>query len=196
MTWIQDVHALGVSMQLAELDGEYYLTAPVWCGAVEVDEDKKVWYREWQANHGMSKENELDPVPDVPLEEQASYIRMLLIRHEHQLASRYNEEKILNECQRAIIEDREISHGTARTIAADHLDGTECISQFYNDGSIVTENLWWNMFSLPDGKPVYPLLPKDAQLVADMFGTYLTDRRKKDDIGPVENWSRMWVDKP
>lgn len=188
MTWVQIVSRQDTGMTLSVIgDSDYYLTIPLGAGALEIDEDKKTWYREWAPDHGVIREDALEPVPDAPLEEQAAFIRILIKKTALKRSSSTTEYMINEACRKAMHANQEISHGTARMIAVDYAD--QSTEAFVFTGVIDSENIWWFLFGNLYGK-----LSEDDRLAADMLGTYLTSRRKDNDLGPVDNWVHLPVD--
>lgn len=194
---LKKLNELGVNMTLTSHDGDIYLTTPIYQGAIEIEQysgSLYVWYREWSYS-GLSKETELDPVPDVPIEEQAAYIRMMLVRQERKLAAWTEEQKVYDACKLAQIQGKEISHAVAREIAYWYHDYREGINDFISTGAITTPDLWHNLFSNLNGDSMYANMDENNKLAADMFGTYLVQRRVNNETGPVECWTSMRMGK-
>lgn len=192
-TIIELAEILDGAMCFTSTDGEDYFTTPISNGAIEIESDGKVYYREWALDHGMRHEEVIGEVPDVPVYEMASWIRMMLVNQEfnRDLNCGADEPLIYRACKLAQLNNEEISHGTARTIAAAYDDYRYGIHSFVSTGEITDDDLWWNLFGTH-----YKHMSADLQLSADMLGTYLVKRRMGYETGPVDNWSRMWVDKP
>lgn len=191
-TIIELAEILDGAMCLTSTDGEKYFTTPISNGAIEIESDGKVYYREWALDHGMRHEEVIGEVPDVPLCEQASWIRMMLVNQEYMrnLMCGADEPLIYRACKLSQLNGEEISHGTAKAIAFGYNDSYSGISEFVNYGAITSLNLWYDLFG-----NYYPGMSDDDQLAADMFGTYLAKRRMSGETGPVENWSKMRLDK-
>jgi hypothetical protein len=193
-TIIKLAELLEGTMLLASLDDEYYFTIPVYDGAIEIMSDGKVYYRVWALDHGMRHEEMVAEVPDVPIHEMASWIRMMLLQQEYirVLMCGADEPLIYRACLLAQLNGEEISHGTARAIAStwDFSPNMSSHGDFVRNGSITDDNLWTNIFS------AYNSMSDNDKLAADMLGTYLAKRRVTGETGPVENWSKMVLDRP
>lgn len=99
-----------------------------------------------------------------------------------------DETAVYAECQSAQADGREISDGTARTIASwwhggQYTDGYS----FASTGNIgdSPESLWREL-----GGDEYGQQGPTMRLALDMLGTYLLNREHR---GPVEGWSNKWV---
>jgi hypothetical protein len=182
---------LNGAMTLAALDEEFYLTTPLNGGALEIHSDRSVWFRRWAPNHGLSEERQVTVMPDVPIYEQAAFIRVLIPVINIQSENYTDDYKIAEACRKAQHAGNEINDGTARAIASQFDDDMPDVREFVSTGAITTDDLWWNMFG-----SLYPVLSHDDQLAADMVGTYIVKRRLAGQTGPVTNWSRKWVDRP
>jgi len=182
---------LNGAMTLAAIDDEFYLTTPLNGGALEIHSDRSVWFRKWSSNHGMSEERQVTEMPDVPIHEQAAFIRVLIPVLSIQSENYTDDYKIHEACRKAQHAGNEISDGTAHAIASQFDDNMPGVHEFVTTGAIITDDLWWNLFGA-----LYPTLSSNDQLAADMVGTYLVKRRISGQTGKVPNWSRKWVDKP
>lgn len=86
----------------------------------------------------------------------------------------------------------EMSHGAARTVASWYHDGgLSATYAFVSSGAIATEtteDLWRE---LTDDGQLYAQADAEDRRALDWLGTYLISRR--DDRGPVDGWSDLWV---
>lgn len=102
-------------------------------------------------------------------------------------------ESALKECYRAQNEGREISDACARVIASMYHEGQASRSYsfastgYIGDSAYGTSPLWREMF------PNYTSMPKEEAFLADMMGTYLLARLRRDEMGKVEGWSDLWL---
>lgn len=100
--------------------------------------------------------------------------------------------RVQNGINAAVRENREIDHGTARTIAANYHDGKADTYGFVSTGAIpegIDTGEFWRRFT-DDGK-LYAMATNEERRFLDCFGTYLLHRRN--DRGAVEGWSDMWA---
>jgi hypothetical protein len=176
------------TMTFAESDGELYFTTPVASGELSIESDGTAWYREWSGNHGVSYEKELTSVPDVPVHEQACFIRLLIIRTDISTQLPWDEYQIYEKCREAQHKNVEISHGTARAIATQFLSSLDGVEAFISTGDITTDNLWYNLVG-----EYYSAMSDKDKLCADMLGTYLVQRRMLGQMSQVPLWSISWV---
>lgn len=178
-------------------DGENHMfTAPCSYGAFEVDSWGQTWFRAWDRTHGLSQEEELELIPDIPITEVPSWLRMQLKKQEyiHDLRGGCTDSVIYRACGMAFFKDEEISHNVARAVGFwNGDDDSPDVQAFQRDGSITSYDLWWNYFSFSNERDhcFYPSLSEEWKLIADMFGTYLVKRRLSGDTGPVEGWSDL-----
>lgn len=186
---------LGSTMSFAKEEGEYYFTTPIADGAIEIHNGGEVFFRRWSLDHGLTHEELIETLPiEVSLYELPSYIRIMLRHQEFNRALNCgaDEPLIYRACALAQLNQTEISHGTAKAIAASYdqyySSGT---NEFAATGAIVSENLWYLLFG-----SYYEMMSSDDKLAADMLGTYLVQRRIKEQTGAVPGWSKMSVDKP
>jgi len=99
-------------------------------------------------------------------------------------------EMIMRECRAAQAESREISDACARMIASQWHSENATVS-FATTGAITVdpETLWAILF-LPEYNND---MSADDKLAADMLGTYLLRAGER---GPVDGWSRLWINDP
>lgn len=107
--------------------------------------------------------------------------------------------RVIAHCRMQAAAGEEISDECARVIAAMYHHGQRSLAYaFASTGRIPTrvtscgtatntDALWCSMFS------EYARYTDDARLIADMFGTYLTQRVRDDRIDAVEGWSSLWL---
>lgn len=95
---------------------------------------------------------------------------------------------IYRECKLAETSGREISHGTARAIASQWHDGSTLALAFVSTGTIYRADLWQMLCG-----DSYDNMSHRERWAADMLGTYLLNRVKHNDCGPIEGWSDKWI---
>ena len=89
-------------------------------------------------------------------------------------------------CLAAQAEGREIGDATARVIASMYHDGGDGYA-FASSGYIADDDdTWRSLF----GRGFYETMTADERLLADMLGTYFTNRP---DRGRVAGWSGLWL---
>jgi hypothetical protein len=93
------------------------------------------------------------------------------------------------ECFYASANDREISDGCARAIAAGYMSGIAGAS-FATTGAISDPTDVWRDLFYVNGRSMYPGMSAAEKLAADMLGTYLGGAGKR---GPVDGWSSLWI---
>jgi len=173
-----------------------YLTTPVGAGAIEVEESDyrlAVYYRQWASDHGLSVEEFIQYLPEVSVQEQASFLRILIRRRNILIDSAYNEYAVYEECRRSLHAGSDISNGTAKAIAEWYDDGLHLdVKKFVSTGAITSAELYQNMFSiLGTAKSGYGNLTKHDKLAADMLALYITHRRENSLLSEVAGWDNL-----
>lgn len=96
-------------------------------------------------------------------------------------------------CKRAQRASVEIDHGTARTIASMYHEGQATIGYAFASSGVMldveSDGVIRDLF--PDGW--HASASADERLLLDMLGTYLSERARNGETGPVDGWSRLWV---